>query len=68
MEGAKGRVNFFENMFHTSFPVQCGFDPQSKIFKKVCILERIIVEMNRRKIAYVELKRKGYASLPRSMT
>ena len=55
IKGTEGRVNLFENMFHMSFPIQCECDPQSKILKKVNILERIFVGMNTRKIANVDL-------------
>ena len=30
MKGVKRGVNIFENVFHMSFLVQCGCDPQSK--------------------------------------
>ena len=57
MKGAKGRVNLFENVFHVSFTVQCGSDPQTKILEKVYVLERIFADVDAWKVFDVKWAR-----------
>ena len=43
-------MNLFENLFQVSFPVQCGCDLQTKILKRVYVLERNVVDVDAWKV------------------
>ena len=57
MKGAEARVILFKNVFHVSFPGQCGCDPQSKrlIYWRGYILDRVVINLNTWKIIDIEL-------------